>query len=138
VADADAQRRFLREGMGASDGRDGAMVVGNTPIFVVEDPSQERATPAMRRGFTYITLIVHDLDVCHRELLDAGAEHSLRALRLADRCLFSWVRDPHGNWIEIVQYADAEGSLPDIDRIADHWDEVIRWRTDGVPSGVGA
>jgi len=132
VRDAEAQQRFLVDGFGAKETDDG-FVVGSTKLFVVEDRAQEYATPSMRRGFTYITLVVHDIAAAHRALLDAGGEHSLRVMRLHDRCLFSWVRDPGGNWVEMVQYAELSGPLPDIDRLADHWDEVISWRESAMP-----
>lgn len=131
VPDLEVQRRFLLDGMQAEE-VDGGFTVGSTRIFLEHDPAQQRSTPPMRRGFTYITLIVHDIEAVHRSLLDAGGEHSLRILRLADRCLFSWVRDPHGNWVEMVQYAELSGPLPDVDRIADHWEEVILWREQAV------
>jgi hypothetical protein len=51
-------------------------------------------------------------------------------LRLADRCIFSWVRTPSGNWLELVQYADY-GPLPDLPRAADRWPQIIRWRETG-------
>ena len=131
VRDPDAQRRFLIDGMGAKESDD-ALRVGDTQIFVEEDVTQGDATPPMRRGFTYITLIVHGAEATCRRLIAAGAQPSLRMLRLDDRCLFSWVRDPHGNWLEIVQYAHLSGPLPEIDRIADNWDEVIAWREEAV------
>ena len=131
VADVDVQKQFYVNAMGAVDTGDG-LRVGDTMLFLRHDPAKHRATPPWRRGFTHITLIVHDALAAHEALLVAGAEHSLRLLRLADRCLFSWVRDPHGNWIELVQYAELSGPLPDIDRLHDCWDAVTRWREDGV------
>lgn len=127
VGDAALQRRFLVDGLGATELDDG-LQVGTTVLFVSEDPSVGEVTPPWRRGLVYLTVIVHDAVATHQRLIDAGGQHSLRLLRLADRCLFSWVRDPHGNWIEIVQYAELSGPLPDVPRIADHWDEVTRWR----------
>jgi len=132
VADGNAQERFLVEGLGAQRTVDGFRV-GGTQLFVREDRSAPRPTPPWRRGFTYITVIVHDARDVHQRLIAAGAEHSLRTLRLLDRCLFSWVRDPNGNWIEIVQYADLSGPLPDIDRIDSHWEEVVQWREAATP-----
>jgi len=132
VRDVEAQRRFLTLGMGAR-AVDGGLRVGDTQLFLEEDPASEPATPTCRRGFVYLTLIVHDCAAAHACLLAAGAEHSARVLRLADRCLFSWVRDPAGNWIECVQYAELSGPLPDVPRLADHWDEVTRWRELGTP-----
>jgi lactoylglutathione lyase len=131
VPDVDAQRRFLVEGMGATESH-GGLRVGDTQLFVEERASSGEPTPAARKGFVYITMIVHDCVGAHERLLAAGGRHSLRTLRLADRCLFSWVRDPNGNWVEIVQYAELSGPLPDIDRLADHWDEVTEWRERGT------
>jgi hypothetical protein len=99
--------------------------------YAEHDPAISAASPPMRRGFTYITLVVHEAEECRDALIAAGASNSLRLMRLADRCLFAWLRDPHGNWIEILQYAYLSGELPDIDRIADNWDEVIAWRETG-------
>ena len=132
VADVDAQRAFLVEAMGAAPVA-GGLRVGDTQLILQEVAGARPSSPPFSRGFTYLTLVVHDCVAAHRALLDAGAEHSARVLRLLDRCLFSWVRDPSGNWIEMVQYAELSGPLPDIDRLADHWDEVIRWREDAVP-----
>lgn len=133
VADVDLQRRFYIEGMGATES-DGGLSVGTTRIFLTPDETRTKQsnTPPRRVGFIYLTLIVHDAESAQRQLVEAGAEPSLRMLRLDDRCLFCWLRDPHGNWIEVVQYADLSGPLPDIDRIADHWPEVSSWRETGV------
>jgi lactoylglutathione lyase len=132
VPDVEAQRRFYIDGMGATEVA-GGLRVGDTQLFVEAAPAGPEPTPPMRRGFTYITVVPHDLDTAHRELLAAGGRHSMRTLRLADRCLFSWLRDPNGNWVEIVLYAELSGPLPDIARLDQHWDDVIRWREDAVP-----
>jgi len=133
VADVEVQRRFYVDGMGAVES-EGGLSVGTTRIFVTHDASQtkEANTPPRSVGFVYVTLIVHEAETACRTLLEAGADESLRMLRLDDRCVFCWLRDPHGNWIEIVQYADLSGPLPEIDRISDHWPEVQRWRETGI------
>ncbi len=133
VADVGAQERFLIDGLGAEP-VEGGFRVGETQLFVREETASAPPTPAWRRGFTYMTVIVHDAEATQRRLLDAGAEKSLRMLRLGDRCLFCWVRDPNGNWIEVVQYEYLSGPLADVDRIADHWEEVTLWREEGVAS----
>jgi len=130
VRDVDAQERFLIEGMGARR-HEGGLRVGDTQLFVEEDANARPTTPTCRRGFVYITLIVNDCRAAHAALVAAGAEHSARVLRLMDRCLFSWVKDPGGNWIEIIQYAELSGPLPEVERLADHWDEVEQWRDHG-------
>jgi hypothetical protein len=132
VADVGAQSDFLVKAMGAKP-VDGGLRVGDTQLILEEAASPYSTTPPFARGFTYITLIVHDNVAAHQALLDAGAQHSARILRLADRCLFSWVKDPSGNWIEMVQYAELSGPLPDVDRLADVWDDVVVWRETGAP-----
>jgi hypothetical protein len=47
--------------------------------------------------------------------------------------VFSFVRDPFGNWIEVVQYANLSGPLPDVRRIEDHLDAVVTWREEAIP-----
>ena len=132
VADVGAQSDFLIKAMGARP-VDGGLRVGDTQLILDEAASPYVTTPPFARGFTYITLIVHDCGTAHQALLDAGATHSARVLRLADRCLFSWVQDPSGNWIEMVQYAELSGPLPEVDRLADVWDDVVVWRETGAP-----
>jgi lactoylglutathione lyase len=136
VTDVDRQRAFYETAMGGAP-HQGGIRVADTQIFVEHDPDPAPRTPPMRRGFTYLALIVHDAVHVREVLLDAGASDSLRLLRLEDRCLFSWLRDPHGNWIELVQYAELSGELPDIDRMADHWDEVIHWRETAATAVAG-
>ena len=63
-----------------------------------------------------------------------GATHGLRPIRLADRCIFSWLRDPNGNWVEVVQYSADTGELPDITRAQDLWPTIIAWRDEGTPA----
>lgn len=131
VPDAARYRQFLRDAMNARENEFG-MRVGDTQFTITESPERGRSTPICRRGFTYITLIVHDLISAHRTLLEAGAEDSFSITRLHDRCVFSFVRDPFGNWIEVVQYANLSGPLPDVREIEDHLDKVVRWREDAI------
>jgi catechol 2,3-dioxygenase-like lactoylglutathione lyase family enzyme len=123
---------FLTEGMPGLVNEHGVRV-GDTQFLLSETPGRPRSTPICRRGFTYITLIVHDLRTAHRALLDAGAEDSFGITRLHDRCVFSFVRDPFGNWIEVVQYANLSGPLPDVREIEDHLDSVVAWREEAIP-----
>jgi catechol 2,3-dioxygenase-like lactoylglutathione lyase family enzyme len=132
VPDAARYTEFLTTGMPGRVNEHGVRV-GDTQFVLTETPGRGRSTPICRRGFTYITLIVHDLETAHRALLDAGAEDSFGITRLHDRCVFSFVRDPFGNWIEVVQYANLSGPLPDVRHIEDHLDAVVAWREDAIP-----
>lgn len=133
VHDPEVQEKFLLEGLGAL--RDGsAFRIGDTHLFVEEDPSAAYPTPSWRRGFNYLAVLVDDCLSAHRALVGAGAEPSLRPMLEGENCAFSWVRDPNGNWIEVAQYAeDSPGPLPHLDTVQDHWEDVVRWREEGVP-----
>ena len=128
VPDVAAERAFLIEGVGARDD-EGVLRIGETAFFL-RTGGVPRPTPTWRRGFNYYVVFVSDVSTAHQQLLDSGAEHSAPPLRLADRCAFSWVRTPSGNWLELVQYADT-GPLPDAPRAADRWPQIIRWRETG-------
>jgi catechol 2,3-dioxygenase-like lactoylglutathione lyase family enzyme len=128
VPDTATERDFLVNGVGACDDH-GVLRIGETAFFL-RTGGVPRPTPTWRRGFNYYVVFVRDIERAHQRLLDNGAEHSAPPLRLADRCIFSWVRTPSGNWLELVQYADY-GPLPDLPRAADHWPEIIRWRETG-------
>lgn len=115
VPDVAAQRRFLLEGCGGVPIGEDGIRVGNTVIFVQPAEGPMEITPIVRRGLTMLTFIVTDLLAAHQHLLDHGALHGLRASDdpgVPGRCLFSFVRDPNGNWIELVQFAEGEPLAP--------------------------
>ena len=89
-----------------------------------------RPTPVWRRGFNYYVLFVKDIMRSHRHAVGHGGEHSASPLLLGERCAFSWLRTPSGNWVEFVQYADY-GPLPEAPLAADRWPEITRWRETG-------
>ena len=129
VVDVDAEARFLLDTIAVREDR--GYRIGDTVLFLRE-ADVPRATPTWRRGFNYYLLSVPDVLTAHAFLVDHGAEHSAPPVRLADRCVFSWVRAPSGNWIELVQYADV-APLPDVAFAADRWPEITRWRETGEP-----
>jgi len=128
VPDVSTERAFLIDAVGAHDD-EGVLRIGETALFL-RTGGVSRPTPTWRRGFNYYVVFVRDIGRAHQHLLENGAEHSAPPLRLADRCAFSWVRTPSGNWLELVQYADY-GPLPDVPRAADRSPEIIRWRETG-------
>ena len=130
VADAQRQRDFLVDALGAREDAHG-IVLGDTRIVVDENAALPYPTPTWRRGFNYVLVPVDDVEIAHAHVLDHGATHGLRPIRLADRCVFSWVRDPHGNWVELVQYTDS-GPLPDIERAESLWPVITAWRDYGT------
>jgi catechol 2,3-dioxygenase-like lactoylglutathione lyase family enzyme len=132
VPDVAHQRRFLTDALGAAEDRDG-LTIGDTRILLTEAPRTAGSTPTWRRGFNYILVAVDDSVAAHHALLAAGATHGMRPIRLADRCIFSGLLVPSGNWVELAQYAEDTGALPDIARAADLWPEITAWRDHGTP-----
>jgi len=136
VNDIAAQRRFLREGCGAEE-RGDALRVGNTLFFLESSRRPIEPTPIIRRGLTMLSLIVTDLASVHGRLLRAGGQHGLR---ISDdpgqpgRCLFSFVRDPSGNWIELIEFADPPGSLSPPDSAGPSEREFLAFRDHGTPA----
>jgi lactoylglutathione lyase len=115
VPDVAAQRRFLLDGCGGRPAGDDGIRVGNTVMFLHESDGPMEVTPIVRRGLTMLTFIVTDVLAAHQHLLDHGAIHGLRASDdpgVPGRCLFSFVRDPNGNWIELVQFAEGTPLAP--------------------------
>jgi catechol 2,3-dioxygenase-like lactoylglutathione lyase family enzyme len=128
VPDEVREREFLITGLGAREDH-GVLRIGRTALFLRAAPV-ERPTPVWRRGFNYYVLFVKDIMRAHRHATEHGGEHSASPLLLGERCAFSWLRTPSGNWVEFVQYADY-GPLPAAPLAADRWPEITRWRETG-------
>jgi catechol 2,3-dioxygenase-like lactoylglutathione lyase family enzyme len=137
VPDVDAQLRFLADGMGAKPvGNDGGLEVGNTVIFVDEAPGPMAITPIVRRGLTMLTLIVNDLLAVHDHLLQHGGIHGIRASDdpgVPGRCQFSFLRDPNGNWIELVQFAQG-APIPPPPWENPTFEQFMAFRDHGTPA----
>jgi lactoylglutathione lyase len=128
VPDEARERAFLLEGLGARD--DGSVLrIGHTALML-RTSAVPRPTPVWRRGFNYYVLFVKDIDRAHGHAVEHGGEHSAAPLLLGERCAFSWIRTPSGNWVEFVQYAEY-GPLPAAPLAADRWPEITRWRESG-------
>jgi catechol 2,3-dioxygenase-like lactoylglutathione lyase family enzyme len=130
VSDAERQRQFLIDGLGAAPEAD-FLRLGHALIELVEVPGSGPAGPTFSRGFNYVVAFVDDTPAAHEALIELGATHSVPPTRLPERCVFSWLRDPSGNWLELVQPA-ALGPLPKVTAIDQRWREIIAWRDTGV------
>ncbi|CAN5442102.1 hypothetical protein BH10ACT3_BH10ACT3_00730 [soil metagenome] len=134
--DPDAQRRFITDGMGGVAVGEGHLV-GNTMMFVEQIDQPLDITPIVCRGFTMLTLVVSDLPSAHARLIEAGGSHGLRMSTdpaHPGRCLFSFVRDPGGNWIELCQFADLSGPLPTLSEPDPSFEEFVAFRDHGTPA----
>ncbi len=85
-------------------------------------PARQPANPGttrelmMRRGAVYITFIVDDLEAMMRRLRDAGCELLSGPDRVEVRpgTYLAFTRDPEGNALEFVEYADIGAYRPDL------------------------
>ena len=114
VHDVDGQERLLVDGLRAEKTAEG-LRVGNTVFFLEEDATPMTPGPMFARGFTWVALVVHDIVQTQKELLAAGAGPGMRICtdpRTPGRCVYSFLSDPNGNWIELVQFAELSGPLP--------------------------
>lgn len=134
--DVAAHQRFVVDGMGAEVVGDGYRV-GNTILFFEPAGEEKHITPIVRQGFTMLTLIVSDLPAAHQHLIDSGGSHGLRMSSdpgVPGRCVFSFVRDPSGNWIELCQFADLSGPLPELTQPSPSLEEFMAFRDQGTPA----
>jgi predicted enzyme related to lactoylglutathione lyase len=131
VRDLDRYTRFLSEGFGAVPDGPGWRI-GQTVLLPVQVPGSADASPPWSRGFNYVVVFVDDIATAHEALIELGAQHSVPPTLLPERCAFSWLRDPSGNWVELVQPAGGTRPLPEVAPIETRWREITEWRTTGV------
>jgi hypothetical protein len=129
VPDIDRQAEFLVTGLGATP-QAGGYCLGSTLLTLVQGPTA--SGPTWARGFNYVVAFVADAPAAHAALIEVGATHAVPPTLLPDRCVFSWVRDPSGNWLELVQPSSA-GPLPAVVPIQERWPQIITWRETGDP-----
>jgi len=79
---------------------------------------RQRATPDWvfeRQGITYLTFVVADVDEVAARLKQYGADLvSPEPVAIREGITAIFVRDPEGNYLEFVQYADLAGYRPDL------------------------
>jgi len=84
----------------------------------VTAPEQAPATEWIlsRRGITYITFIVDDLNAIITRLKTAGVDFLTGTERVEVRpgTFLSFIRDPEGNVLEFVEYGDIREYRPDL------------------------
>lgn len=111
VADPDAQARFYQQVFDAVSLPDGLWAIGAS-ILRIDGGGPVEAGPMNAVGFRYLTVQVFDVDAEHAAAVEAGATEAMAPTTLGDVARISFVRDPHGNWIELSQRASLTGPLP--------------------------
>ena len=111
VSDGASARRWWVEGIGATE--DGARFRVGETLIAVRTSERLPAGSMRRRGLTYLTVQVRDLDTEHARMLDLGFEEGTAPVRLGDVAYISFVRTADGDWLELSQRASLTGPLPD-------------------------
>lgn len=111
VSDLAAARRFWVDAMQFDGVDDHTVRLGDSLLFLQEDPDVQPVGDWHAPGYRYITVQVWKCDEEHAAALDRGATEGRPPRTIGTAARYSFVRDPDGNWIEISQRAQLTGSL---------------------------
>jgi lactoylglutathione lyase len=112
VRDPEAQARFYVEALGLEPLGPSRYRCGDSLLEIEHDPDVGHDHALVGRGYRYLTVQVHDCALEHARILAAGGVEGTPPRRHGDVAIFSMVRDPDGNWIEISQRGSLTGGLP--------------------------
>ena len=106
----DAHRHFYGSVLGLEQREENIFACGNSLLFFEQcEPPIEGEIELIGCGFRYLTIQVWDCQRKHQAILDAGGIEGFAPKRYEDIAIYSMVRDPDGNWIEISQRASLTG-----------------------------
>lgn len=106
---------FYKNGAGAQPLGEGRYKVGETIFSVVKDPAAKAGAAALfvspldtvnamaAVGIRYVTLQVRKCDAVFTAMAQGGASEALKPLTVGNVLRVGFVRDPDGNFVEIVQ-----------------------------------
>jgi len=114
VRDLDAARRFYGEGLGLPTEGGDVFRCGHARLCLEEDAEAAVDPPLRGPGYRYLTIQTTDCMAAHRAVLARGGQEGAAPRKMGEVAIFSMVRDPEGNWIELSQRASLTGTLPDL------------------------
>ncbi len=115
VSDPATFDAFYEKAAGAQRLGPGRYKVGETIFSVTKDPAATSATAASfpdpqgvvkamaALGIRYVTLQVRNCDAVFGAMKEGGASEALKPATVGNVLRVSFVRDPDGNFVEIVQ-----------------------------------
>jgi len=110
LVDRGLAARYFTDALGWSV--DGSVVrMGSTVVLLDEDPDAPIVEMPVR-GWTYLTVQIHDRDAETAAALTGGATLGQSAITMGEVARFSMVADPWGNQVELSQRASLTGPLP--------------------------
>jgi lactoylglutathione lyase len=111
VRNGAAFHRFFSDGLGLEAEGDAAYRCGDSLLRFAEAGDVCVDPPLRARGFRYLTIQVHEVDVEHTRLLANGGREMMEPTTLGKVARISFVLDPDGNPIEISQRASLVGPV---------------------------
>jgi len=111
VRDLGAHACFYAGALGLERLGEARFRCGDSLLFLREDPGATAEVSIRGPGFRYLTIQVFDCAKEHAAVLARGGREGAAPRRHGDVAIFSMVRDPDGNWIELSQRASLTGSL---------------------------
>lgn len=107
VRDRDATHHFFTEVLRLSGPHgSGEIAVGGSRLFLTADSSVEFDPPVNQPGWRYVTLRVFDARKVYAKVIGRGARSGSPPQNLGETVCYALVRDPDGNWVELVQRND--------------------------------
>lgn len=111
VPDLETARHYFAHTLGWSLDQ-AAVRLGATTVFLDVDPDAPATVEMPVRGWTYLTVQIHDCDLETEDTVARGAVLAQPAVTLGDVARFSMIADPFGNLLELSQRASLTGPLP--------------------------
>ena len=111
VRDLTTHCRFYQQVLGLKRVEDTVFACGQSRLLIEQDRDASSDVAMIGPGFRYLTIQVVDCLREHQRVLDAGGVEGAAPRRYQDIAIYSMVRDPDGNWIELSQRASLTGSL---------------------------
>jgi catechol 2,3-dioxygenase-like lactoylglutathione lyase family enzyme len=111
VRDPEAHARFYVDALQFEDLGGDRFRCGDSVLIVEHDPDAASDHGIAGRGFRYLTIQVFDCRGEHARILSTGGLEGAPPRQHGEVALYSMVRDPDGNWVEISQRASLTGPL---------------------------
>lgn len=111
VPDLDRSRAYFADTLGwAVDGD--VVTLGATRVLLAESGTAPDPVEMPVRGWTYLTVQIHDCDHETAVAIERGATLAHPAVTMGEVARFSMIADPWGNQLELSQRASLTGPLP--------------------------
>ena len=85
-----------------------SLIIGQEAPEIAQKSNPENM---QRCGFRYTTLQVDRVDPVHRRVIEAGGQEGAPPRTLGETARISFIKDHHGNWMELSQRASITGTL---------------------------